>query len=59
MKLKREIKALIKAGDTLNCKNMLLITWDYEDEMFINGNKIKAVPLWKWLLMMEGAEGER
>ena len=50
---KREIKALMKASDMLHCKNMLLITWDYEDEIIINNKKIKAIPLWKWLLMME------
>ncbi|MCD6512345.1 MAG: ATP-binding protein [Thermoplasmata archaeon] len=47
---KREIKALIKASDILNCDNMLIITWDYEDEFIVEGKKIKAMPLWKWLL---------
>jgi len=47
---RREIKALMKASDMLHCKNMLLITWDYEDEIKMNGKMIKAIPLWKWLL---------
>jgi len=47
---RREIKALMKASDMLHCKNMLLITWDYEDEIKKNGKMIKAIPLWKWLL---------
>ena len=48
---RRELKALMKASDMLHCKNMLLITWDYEDEIKMNGKMIKAIPLWKWLLM--------
>ena len=47
---RREIKALMKASDMLHCKNMLLITWDYEDEIKMNDKMIKAIPLWKWLL---------
>ena len=54
---RREIKALMKASDKLHCKNMLLITWDYEDEIKKNGKMIKAIPLWKWLL--EGWQGQR
>jgi len=47
---KREVKALLKAGEELKCKNLLVITWDYEDEVKLNGRKIKCTPLWKWLL---------
>ncbi len=46
----REIKALFKASKELRCKNLSVITWDYESEEKIDGNKIKFVPLWKWLL---------
>lgn len=42
----REIKALLKASEQLRCKNLLVITWDYEAE-----EKIKFIPLWKWLLL--------
>ncbi|MEM7818169.1 MAG: ATP-binding protein, partial [Candidatus Aenigmatarchaeota archaeon] len=28
---KREIKALLKASELLKCKDLLIITWDYED----------------------------
>jgi predicted AAA+ superfamily ATPase len=42
----REIKALLKASEDLRCKNMTIITWDYEGEI----SKIKCLPLWKWLL---------
>ncbi len=48
---RREIKALLKAGKELNCKNLLCITWDYEGEEILKGRKIRFVPLWKWLLL--------
>ncbi|MEM5811667.1 MAG: ATP-binding protein [Candidatus Aenigmatarchaeota archaeon] len=47
---KREIRALIKASEQLKCKDLLIITWDYEDEIKVNSKKIKCIPLWKWLL---------
>ena len=47
---KREIEALIKASEALECNNLLVITWDYEDEVKINNKKIKFLPLWMWLL---------
>ncbi|MEM7826338.1 MAG: hypothetical protein QW451_01770 [Candidatus Aenigmatarchaeota archaeon] len=47
---KREIKALIKASEELKCKNLLVITWDYEDEVKVKNKKIVFKPLWKWLL---------
>jgi len=47
---KREIKALEKASALLNCKDLICITWDYEDELKENGKMIRFIPLWKWLL---------
>lgn len=46
----REINALLKASKELRCKNLLIITWDYETEEKFERNNIKFVPLWKWLL---------
>ncbi len=46
----REFKSLIKASENLRCKNLLIITWDYEDEIVYENNKIYHIPLWKWLL---------
>jgi predicted AAA+ superfamily ATPase len=46
----REIKALLKASKELKCKDLLVITEDYEDEEKIKGKKIKYIPLWTWLL---------
>jgi hypothetical protein len=47
---KREIKALLKASDILKCDDLLIITWDYEDEIKVNDKTIKCLSLWKWLL---------
>ncbi|MFQ6089425.1 MAG: ATP-binding protein [Candidatus Methanofastidiosia archaeon] len=47
---KREINALVKASEELRCKNLLVITEDYEAKEEIKGKEIKFVPLWKWLL---------
>lgn len=46
----REIKALIKAGRELRCKNLGVVTWDYEGEIRMGKRTIRCVPLWKWLL---------
>lgn len=46
----REISSLLKASDELNCRDLLIITWDDEKETKIKGKKIKFIPLWKWLL---------
>ena len=47
---RREIKSLVKAGNELKCKDLLLITWDYEDELKVDNKTIRCVPLWRWLL---------
>jgi len=36
---------LIKASNELNCKDLLIITWDYEDEIISDNKKIKCIPL--------------
>ncbi len=51
---KRELRALLKASKELKCKNLLVITEDYEAEENVNWfrikRKVKFIPLWKWLL---------
>lgn len=47
---RREIKALLKASKLFKCKDLLVITWDYNAEEKVNSRKIKFIPLWKWLL---------
>ena len=50
----RETRALIKASKELKCKNLLVLTRDYEAEeeisWFGTKRKIKYIPLWKWLV---------
>jgi len=46
---KREIKGLINASGGVKCKNLLIITWDYEGDIEAEGKTIKCLPLWKWL----------
>ncbi|BFI73631.1 hypothetical protein YN1_6180 [Nanoarchaeota archaeon] len=49
---KREIKSLSKAYELLKNYNpeLIIITWDYEDEKNIENRIIKFIPLWKFLL---------
>ena len=47
---KRETDALLKAGKELGCKNLLIITGDYEGTEEFRNKRINFVPLWKWLL---------
>ncbi len=42
---KRETRALLKAGKELKCKNLKIITWDYEG----NEDGVQFIPLWKYL----------
>jgi len=46
----REVKALIKASQELNCSNLVIITYNEEVEEIIKDKKIKYIPIWKWLL---------
>lgn len=50
---KRELRALLKAGKELKCKNLIVITSDHEAEKKMDWfglkGKIKFIPLWKWL----------
>ncbi|MEM2949889.1 MAG: ATP-binding protein [Nitrososphaeria archaeon] len=47
---KRETKSLTKASELLNCKDIEIVTWEYDDEIKFEGRSIKCRPLWKWLL---------
>lgn len=50
----REVRALLKAGKDLKCRDLLVITEDYESEEKIEWFGIKGrvmfMPLWKWLM---------
>lgn len=47
---KREVTALIKAAKELKCKNLLIITGDYNAKEKIDNKEIQFIPLWKWLI---------
>lgn len=46
----REIKPLLKASEEFKCNNLLILTNSQEEEIKIEGKKIKMMPVWKWLL---------
>lgn len=50
----REVRNLINASKKLRCKNLLIITGDYEGQeeisWFGTEGTITFIPLWKWLL---------
>ncbi len=48
----REINSLLRASKELRCKNLLIITEEYESEEIENKKRIMFIPLWKWLLEM-------
>lgn len=49
---KREIRSLIKASELLKCKDLFIITWDFEDNIKYEDKVIKILPLWKWLFTL-------
>ena len=48
----REVKALLKITEVLECKKLLIITRDTERVVEMNGKTIEVVPIWKWLLSL-------
>jgi predicted AAA+ superfamily ATPase len=47
---RREIRDLLKAAEATGCRNLRVVTWDYEDEKGADGYTIYFTPLWKTLL---------
>ena len=47
---KRELDSLLRASTDLRCKNLLVVTYDYEAGEFYKTKKVRFIPLWKWLL---------
>ena len=47
---KRELRALVKAGNELKCNKLLVITEDYEGTETFKKKRIQFISLWKWLL---------
>ena len=48
--IQRETHNLILCSTELKCKNLTVITLDYEAEQMIKGEKIRFIPIWKWIL---------
>jgi len=46
----REVKSLLKASKETGCKNLGIITWNYEGIDKIDNRTIEFIPLWRWLL---------
>lgn len=46
----REVEALIKLSKVLDCKRLLIITYDEEEVIEQDEYKIEVLPVWKWLL---------
>nr|CBH37546.1 conserved hypothetical protein [uncultured archaeon] len=47
---KREVDALLKVSSEFECKNLVMITWDYEAELNVEDRTIMCIPLWMWLI---------
>ena len=50
---RREVRSLARAGEKLKRKNLLIVTWDYEDTLKMKDATVKCIPLWKWLINMD------
>ena len=48
--LDREVKALLKITQVLECHNLLIITRDTERILEVKDKRIEVTPVWKWLL---------
>lgn len=47
---RRELRGLLKAAEATGCRNLHVITWDYEDARRIEGFNVVFTPLYRWLL---------
>ena len=46
----RESTALIKLSKVLDCKRLIILTYELEENIELNGLNIEVIPVWKWLL---------
>jgi len=46
----REYKGLREAMDTFSIEDGIILTYDEEKELILNGVKVWVMPVWKWLL---------
>ncbi|MEA3558319.1 MAG: ATP-binding protein, partial [Candidatus Thermoplasmatota archaeon] len=47
---KREIGGLLKAISEFDLDEGVIVTYDQEEEIEVDGKNINVVPAWKWLL---------
>lgn len=47
---KRELSAIIKAGEELKCNRLTVITWDNQGVETLKNKQVSFLPLWRWLL---------
>ena len=53
----RETKTLVEAAKTLKeAKEFVIITYEEEKELNIDGVKIQVIPVWKWLFKIKNSE---
>ncbi len=50
--LDREVKALLKITEILECNKLLILTQDTERIVETGGKTIEVIPVWKWLLSL-------
>ncbi len=55
----RELDSLIHASEALRCKDLLVITWDYDGMLVRSGRKIAFRSLLRWLLDVQSLPGNR
>ena len=46
----RESTALIKLSKVLDCKRLIILTYELEENIELKGLNIEVIPAWKWLL---------
>ena len=51
---RRELDNLVRASRDLGCSELVVISWEDEEDMVHDGLRIRLVPLWKWLLAGNG-----
>lgn len=48
----RETRTLVKAAETVKkAERFIIITYEEEKELVVDGIKIEVIPIWKWLIM--------
>ena len=53
----RETKSLVEAAKTLKeAKEFVIITYEEEKELNIDGVKIQVIPVWKWMFKIQNSE---